>query len=153
MIDRQSSDHRPKNGRYPASVCRRFFDKMSSTDRLAIDGRYHNVNFFKTSADCRPFIGRQSPDAWPMTKPMKIGGLANETFNFGASIKKKSFKIGADVGRKLAEVARFYKLLLIDRRPTVGLGNVTVDHRKLLVMNSLWGTPMAKPYRPCREWQ
>ena len=45
---------------------------------------------FKRSADCRPIIGRQTPDASPMTKPMKIGGSVNETFNLGASTKKSS---------------------------------------------------------------
>ena len=39
---------------------------------------------------------------------------------------KNSAKIGADVGRQSADVARFSKILLADRRPTVGLGNVTV---------------------------
>ena len=100
--------HRPTVGRPSAewrpisvSVCRRFFDKTSSTDRLAIIGRltpddratfgrYHDVNFFKKSADCRPIIGRPSPDASPMTKPMKIGGSVNETFNLGASTRKSS---------------------------------------------------------------
>ena len=92
MIDRQSRDYRP-------SFCRRFFDKTSSTDRLAIvgltthdratfEGRYHDLNFFKTSACYRPIIGRSSPDALPMTKPMKIGGSVNEAFSLGASTKK-----------------------------------------------------------------
>ena len=39
---------------------------------------------------------------------------------------KNSVKIGADVGRQSADVARFSKILLADHRPTVGLGNVTV---------------------------
>ena len=101
MIDRESGDHRPNDGRYPASVCRLFFDKMSSTDRLAIVGRltpddratfgrYYDEKIFKKSADCRPIIGRLSPDALPMTKPLKIGGSVNETFNLGASTKKSS---------------------------------------------------------------
>ena len=101
MIGRQSGDYRPYVGRYPVSVCRRFFDKLSSTDHLAIVGRltpddratlgrYHDEKIFKTSADCRPIIGRPSPDASPMTKPLKIGGSVNETFNLGASTKKWS---------------------------------------------------------------
>ena len=101
MIGRQSGDHRPNDGRYSASVCRRIFDKMSSTDGLAIVGRLtpddrptfgrcHDEKFFKTSADCRPIIGRPSPDASPMTKSLKIGGSVNETFNLGASTKKSS---------------------------------------------------------------
>ena len=101
MIGRPSGDYRPYDGRYPVSVCRRFFDKLSSTDRLAIVGRltvddratfswYHDKKIFKTSADCRPIIGRPSPDASPMTKPLKIGESVNETFNLGASTKKSS---------------------------------------------------------------
>ena len=101
MIGRQTGDHRPNDGRYPVSVCRRFFDKMSSTDRLAIVGRLtpadratfgrcHDEKIFKKSADYRPIIGRSSPDASPMTKPLKIGGSVNETFNLGASTKKLS---------------------------------------------------------------
>ena len=73
MIGRQSGDHRPNDGRHPASVCRRFFDKKSSTDSLAIVGRlthddrttvgrYYDVNFFKKSADHRATIARRSTD-------------------------------------------------------------------------------------------
>ena len=88
MIGRQLGDHRPT-----ASVCRRFFDKMSSADRLAIVGRltpddratfgrYHDEKIFKKSADQR----------------VKIGGSVNETFNLGA------------------DVARFSQFWLTDRR-------------------------------------
>ena len=63
-------DHWPNDGRYKVSVCRLFFDKMSSNDRLATVGwltpddratfgRCHDVNFFKRSA------------VSPMTKPWK----------------------------------------------------------------------------------
>ena len=105
MIGRQSCDHRPYDGRCDgrcsASVCRRLFDKMSSTDRLAIVGRltpddratfgrYYDEKIVQKSADCRPIIGRPSPDVSPMTKPLKIGGSVNETFNLGASTKKSS---------------------------------------------------------------
>ena len=90
-IGRQSGDHRPNDGRYPASVCRRrFFDTMSWTDRLAIVGRTSADIMMKKSSKCRPIIGRPSPDASPMTRPMKIGGSVNETFNLGASTKKSS---------------------------------------------------------------
>ena len=89
-------DHRPNDGRYPASVCRRFFNKMSSTDCLAIVGqltpddratfgRYYD----EKSSKSRPIIGRPSPDASPMTKSLKIGGSVNETFNLGASKKSR----------------------------------------------------------------
>ena len=101
MIGRSSGDHRLNDGRYPASVCRRFFDKMSSTDRRAIKGRltpddlatvgrFQDVNFIKKSADCRPIVGRPSLDASLMTKPLKIGGSLNETFNLGVSTKNSS---------------------------------------------------------------
>ena len=142
MIGRQSGDHRPNDGRYPTSVCRRFFDKMSSTDRLPIVGRltpddratfgrYHDEKIFKKSADYRPIIGQPSPDASPITKPLKIGGSVNETFNLGASTKKlsadqKICKNGTDVGRQSADVARFSHFWFTNRRATVGLGNVTV---------------------------
>ena len=136
MIGRQSGDHRPNNGRYPASVCRWFFDKMASADRLATVGRltpddratfcrYHDENFFKTSADCRPIIGRWSPDASPMTKPMKIGGSVNETFNLGASTKKSSadHKICQNrcrrrptIGRRRPIFQNFARRLSADRR-------------------------------------
>ena len=39
---------------------------------------------------------------------------------------KNSAKIGTDIGRQSTDVARFSQILLAERRPTVGLGNVTV---------------------------
>ena len=60
MIGGQSGDHRPNDDRYPASVCRRFFDKKVSTDRLAIVGRM--------TPDDRATVGRYhdgvEPDPW-----------------------------------------------------------------------------------------
>ena len=50
MIGRQSGDHRPNDGRYLPSVCRRFCDQISSTDS------------WRSSADWRPMIGRPSAD-------------------------------------------------------------------------------------------
>ena len=38
MFGRQSGDRRLNDGRYPASFCRRYFDKMSLPDRLTIVG-------------------------------------------------------------------------------------------------------------------
>ena len=65
-----------------------------------------------------------------MTKPVKIGGSVNETFNLGALTKKSSAdkKISQNrkISRQSGDVTRFSKILLTDRRPTVGLGNVTV---------------------------
>ena len=143
MISRQSGDHRPNDGRYPASVCRRFFDKMSPTDNQAINGRltpddraivcrFHDVNFFKKSADCRPIIGQPSPDASPMTKtPEKSVDRSTKLLIWVLRQKscrptKKSAKIGADVDRQSGDVARFSHFSLTDRRATVDLGNVTV---------------------------
>ena len=73
MISRQSGDHRPNDGRYPTSVCRWLFDKMSSTERLAIVGqltpdyratfgRYLDEKIFQMSADCRSTIARRFTD-------------------------------------------------------------------------------------------
>ena len=101
MIGRQSGDHRPNVGRYRRlsaddSLIKRHRPTVwrSSADWRPMIGatfcRYHDVNSFKTSADYRPIIGRPSPDASPMTNPMKIGGSVNETFNLGASTKKSS---------------------------------------------------------------
>ena len=130
---RQSGDRRSINGRLTASVCRWFVDKMASTDRLAIVGRltpddratfgrYYDENFFKTSADCRPIIGRSSPDASPMTKPMKIGGSVNETFNLGASTKKSSAdqKISQNRCRRRPTIGRRRPIFQnFARRPSV----------------------------------
>ena len=142
LISRQSGDHRPNDGQYPASVCRRFFDKMSSTDRLAIVsrftpddrttfGRYHVERIFKKSADCRPIIGRPSPDASSMTKPLKIGGSVNEAFNLGVSTKKSTAyqKICQNRCRRRPRIGRrrpIFPFWLTDRQATVALDNVTV---------------------------
>ena len=139
MIGRQSGDHRPYDGRYPPSVCRRFFDKMSSTDRLAIVGRltpddratfgrYLVEKLFKMSAVCRPIIGRPSPDASPTTKPLKIGRSVNETFSLGASTKKSSAdqKICQNRCRRRPTIGRRRPIFPFLARQTVGLGNVTV---------------------------
>ena len=92
MIGRQSGDCRPCDGRYPVSVCRRFFEKFSSTDRLAIVGRLtpDDRATFGRYHDEKIFHHPPSPDASPMTKPLKIGGSVNEFFNLGASTKKSS---------------------------------------------------------------
>ena len=142
MISRQSGDHRPNDGRYPASFCRRLSDKMSSTDRLTIVGRltpddratlgrYH---IEKKSSKSRPVNGRQLPDASPMTKPLKIGGT--ETLNLGASTKKSSAdpKICQNRCRQSADVARFFHFRLTDRRATFGFGNMTVWLGKICTM-------------------
>ena len=122
MIGQQSGDHRPNDVQNPASVYRRFFDKMSSTDRLAIVGRltpddrvtidgYHDVNFLTKSADCRSIIGRPSSDASSMRKTLKIGGSVNETFNLYASTKK------SPVDQKISQYRCRHRPTSADNRP------------------------------------
>ena len=72
MIGRQAGDYRPYDGRYPVPVCRRFFDKLSSTDRLAIVGRLTPDDrrpsadiMMKKSSKRRPIVGRSSVDHRP----------------------------------------------------------------------------------------
>ena len=62
----------------------------SSADWRPMIGRPSADIMMKKSSKSRPIIGRPSPDASPMTKPLKIGGSVNETFNLGASTKKSS---------------------------------------------------------------
>ena len=66
-----------------------------------------------------------------MTKPLKIGGSVNETFNLGASTKKSSAdqKIFQNRCRRRPTIGRrrpIFPFWLTDCRATVGLGNVTV---------------------------
>ena len=96
----------------------------------------------KKSSKRRPIIGRPSPDASPMTKPLKIGGSVNETFNLGASTKKSSAdqKICHNWCRRRPTIGRrhpIFPFLLTDRRATVGLANVTVVYLKTFCV-SLW---------------
>ena len=65
------------------------YGRLTPDDRATF-GRYHGEIIFKKSADCLPIMGRPSPNASPMAKPIKIGGSVNETFNLGASTKKSS---------------------------------------------------------------
>ena len=142
MIGRQSGVHRPNDGRYPASGCRRFCDKMSSTDRLAIVsrltpddratvGRYHDEKIFKMSADVGRSSGDHRPTLHRWQNPWKSADRSTKLLTWVLRQKsrrptKKFAKIGADVGRQSADVARFSNFWLTDRRATVGLGNVTV---------------------------
>ena len=116
-IQRLSADsslikcHRP-------TVCRSSADWRPTIGRPSSDIMMKNL---QKSADCRPIIGRQSPDASPMTKPLKIGGSVNETFNLGASTKKV---VGRPKNlRKSVPTSADFPIF---GSPTVGLGNVTV---------------------------
>ena len=139
MIGRQSGDYRPYDGRYTVSVCRRFFDKLSSTDRLAIVGRWsgdlRSISWWKKSSKRRPIVGRSSGDnrrtlhRWQ--NPWKSADRSTKLLTWVLRQKsrrptKNSSKNGADVDRQSADVARFSHFSLTDRRATVGLGNVTV---------------------------
>ena len=116
----------------------------SSADiwRLSADGfliKCHRLTVWRSSADWRPMIGRPSADII-MEKSSKRHRWLNPGKSADRSTKlltwvlrqksrrptKKSAKIGADVGRQSADVARFSHFWLTDRRATVGLGNVTV---------------------------
>ena len=96
-VGRSSAEWRPISCGFLPTV---FFYQMPSTDRLEIVdlltpdratfGRYRDVNLFKKPAECRPIIGRLSPNALPTTKLLKIGELLNEALNLGASTTKSS---------------------------------------------------------------
>ena len=95
IIGRKTADNLRLSADKSVIKCHRLTVWRSIVGRLAPDlkratfGRYDDVNFFKTSVDCRPIIGRPSPHASP-TKPLKIVGSVNETFNLGASTTKSS---------------------------------------------------------------
>ena len=142
MIGRQSGDHRPSDGRYR---------RLSADDSLI---KPHRPIVWRSSADWRPMIGRPSADImmyffskrrptvgrssgdhrptlhrWQ--NPWKSADRSTKLLTWVLRQKsyrptKNSAKIGADVGRQSADVARFSKILLENRRPTVGFGNVTV---------------------------
>ena len=138
MIGRQSGDHRSNDGRYPESVCRRLFDKMSSADCLVIVGRLtpdDRTTFGryldKKSSKCRPIVGRSSGDHRPTLhrwqNPWKSADRSTKLLTWVLRQKsrrpiKKSAKIGADVGRQSADVARFSHF----GSPTVGRPSVWV---------------------------
>ena len=146
MIGRQSGDYRPYEGRYLVSVCRRFFDKLSSTDRLAIVGRltpdhlatfglYQWYSWWKKSSKRRPIVGWLSGDHRPTLhrwqNPWKSADRSTKLLTGVPRQKnrrptKKSSKSGANIARQSADVARFSHFWLTDHRATVGLGNVTV---------------------------
>ena len=137
IIGSQSGDHR----RYPASVCRRFFDKMSSTDRLAIVGRstaddratfglYYDERISKKvgrlSADHRATIaGRCTDDKTPENRRIGQQKLLTWVLRQKKVVgrPKISAKIGAD-GRPT--IGR--------RRPISHFGSPTVGRPSVWVM-------------------
>ena len=107
----------------------------SSADWRPMIGRPSADNMMKISSNNRPTVGRSSGDHRPTLRrwqnPWKSADRSTKLLTWVLRQKtrrptKKSAKIGADVGRQSAYVARFSQFLLTDRRATVGLGNVTV---------------------------
>ena len=107
----------------------------SSADWRPMIGRPSADNMMKISSNNRPTVGRSSDDHRPTLRrwqnPWKSADRSTKLLTWVLRQKtrrptKISAKIGADVGRQSADVARFSKFLLTDRRATVGLGNVTV---------------------------
>ena len=107
----------------------------SSADWRPMIGRPLADIMMKISSKRRPTVGRSSGDHRPsLHRWQNQGKSADRSTKLLTWVlrqkscrpTKKSAKISADVGRASADVARFSKLLLADRRPTVGLSNVTV---------------------------
>ena len=88
IIGRMTADIRRLSADGSLIKCHRPTVWRSSADWRPMIGRPSADFMMEKSSKCRPIIGRPSPDASPMTKPMKIGGSVNETFNLGASTKK-----------------------------------------------------------------
>ena len=138
-----SADSRAIIGRMTADI-----------QRLSADGsliKCHRPTVRRLSADWRPMIGRPSADIMIKKNIHNVGRSSGDHRptlhrwqNPGKSADrstklltwvlrqksrrptKKFAKIGADVGRQSADIARFSHFWLTDRRATVGLGNVTV---------------------------
>ena len=90
IIGRMTADIRYLSADSSLINCHRPTVWRSSADWRPMIGRPSADIRMKKSSKRRPIIGRPSPDASPMTKPLKIGGSVNETFNLGASTKKSS---------------------------------------------------------------
>ena len=108
----------------------------SSADWRPMIGRPLADIMMKISSKRRPTVGRSSGDHRPslhrMTKPRKIGGSVNETFNLGCFDKKvvgrpknqqKSVPTSAEHRPMSPDFPNFCSPTV---RPTVGLSNVTV---------------------------
>ena len=104
----------------------------SSADWRPMIGRPSADIMMKKNSKSRPIVGRSSgrpsPDASPMTKPLKIGGSVNETFNLGASTKKSSAdqKICQNRCRRRPTIGRRPPDFPIFGSPTVGRPSVWV---------------------------
>ena len=141
-----STDSRAIIGRMTADIrclsadgcminCHRPTVWRSSADWRPMIGRPSADIMMKKSSKRRPIVGRSSGDHRPTLhrwqNPWKSADRSTKLLTWVLRQKsrrptKKSSKIGADVGRQSADVARFSHFWLIDRRATVGLGNVTV---------------------------
>ena len=107
----------------------------SSADWRPMIGRPSADIMMKKSPKSRPIVGRWSGDHRPTLhrwqNPWKSVDRSTKLLTWVLRQKscrptKKSAKMGTDVGLQSADVARFFHFWLIDRRATVGLGNVTV---------------------------
>ena len=145
-----SADSRAIIGRMTADIWRLSADGFlikchrptvwrSSPDWRPIIGR-RSVDMMKTSSKSRPIVGRSSGDHRPTLhrwqNPWKSADRSTKLITWVLRQKsrrptKKSAKIGADVSRQSADVARFSNFWLTDRRATVVLGNVTVVLQKI----------------------
>ena len=141
-----SADSRAIIGRMTADIRRLSADDslikchQPTVCRLSADwrpmiGRPSTDIMMKKSSNSRPIVGRSSGDHRPTLyrwqNPWKSADRSTKLLTWVLRQKsrrptKKSAKIGADVGRQSADVARFSHFWLTDRRATVGLGNVTV---------------------------
>ena len=94
IIGRMAADIRCLSADGSSIKCHRPTVWRSSADWRPMIGRPSADIMMKLSLKSRPIVGRSSGrpsrDASPMTKPLKIGGSVNETFNLGASTKKSS---------------------------------------------------------------
>ena len=106
-----------------------------SADWRPMIGRHSADFMMKKSSKRRPIVGRSSGDHRPTLhrwqNPWKSADRSTKLLTWVLRQKSRrpikiSAKIGADVGRQSADVARFSDFLLTDRRATVGFGNVTV---------------------------
>ena len=135
IIGRMTADIRRLSADGSLIKCHRPTVWRSSADWRPMIGRPSADIMMKKSSKCRPIVGRSSGDHRPTLhrwqNPWKSADRSTKLLTWVLRQKsrrptKKFAKIGADVGRQSADVARFSHFWLTDRRATVGLGNVTV---------------------------
>ena len=135
IIGRMTADIRCLSADGCTINCHRPTVWRSSADWRPMIGRPSADIMMKKSSKRRPIVGRSSGDHRPTLhrwqNPWKSADRLTKLLTWVLRQKsrrptKKSSKIGADVGRQSADVARFSHFWLADRRATVGLGNVTV---------------------------